>query len=171
MLSPEPQGFRPPIPSWDSSLQSMLTSDLAFTFVVTPPLTPSGGFTFRPARASGYCGADESVRPSPDNQLSWGSLPSDCSSAPFVAPQGGLIASPHAGSCAMQVRDPCPSVTTQQQSPGLPPGASAIRSTVVDLVRSSVLVFQRAAPRKATGGLSQCPGQTNPRNHFSSSTC
>jgi len=40
--------------------------------------------------------------------------------------------------------DPCPSVTTQQQIPGLLPGTGAIRLAIGDLVHSSVLVYQRA---------------------------
>jgi hypothetical protein len=36
--------------------------------------------------------------------------------------------------------DPCPSITMQQQIPGLLPGTGAIRLAIGDLVRSSVLV-------------------------------
>jgi hypothetical protein len=64
--------------------------------VAAPPLSPFGGLTSRPAWASGYCGTYGWVDPSPDRQLSWVSLPSDDHSAPFIAPQGGRIALPHA---------------------------------------------------------------------------
>ena len=40
--------------------------------------------------------------------------------------------------------DPCSRVTTQQLIPGQLPGTGAIRLAIGDLVRSSVLVFQRA---------------------------
>jgi hypothetical protein len=40
--SPEPQGFRPSIPSWVSSLQSMLPFVLARALVAAPPLSPLG---------------------------------------------------------------------------------------------------------------------------------
>jgi hypothetical protein len=62
----------------------------------SPPLSPSGGLTSRPARASGYCGTCRWVDPSPDRQLSWAFLPSDDLGAPYAVPWGGLIASPHA---------------------------------------------------------------------------
>jgi hypothetical protein len=68
--SPEPQGFQPSIPSWGSSFQSVLPLSLALAFIAAPPLSPSGGFTFRPARASGYCGVNEWNGPSPDRRLS-----------------------------------------------------------------------------------------------------
>jgi hypothetical protein len=87
--------FQPSIPSWGSTLQSLLPSDLALTLFVTPPLSPLGGFTFRPARASGCHGTHGWVDPSPDHQLSWASLPSDGHGAPYIVVQGGLIASPH----------------------------------------------------------------------------
>jgi len=70
VLAPEPQGFRPSIPSWGSSFQSVLPSNLALAFVAAPPLSPLSGFTFRPARASGYRGVNESDGPSPDRRLS-----------------------------------------------------------------------------------------------------
>jgi hypothetical protein len=70
VLSPEPQGFRPSIPSWGSSFQSVLPFNLALAFIATPPLSPSDGFTFRPARASGYRGVNEWNGPSPDRRLS-----------------------------------------------------------------------------------------------------
>ena len=70
VLAPEPQGFRPSIPSWVSSFQSVLPFNLALAFIAAPPLSPSGGFTFRPARASGYRGVNESDGPSPDHRLS-----------------------------------------------------------------------------------------------------
>lgn len=54
--------------------------------------------------------------------------------------------------------DPCPSVTTQQQIPGLLPGTGAHRSTIDDFVRSSVLVFQRAA---LAWSLARCPVESN----------
>jgi hypothetical protein len=88
--------FQPSIPSWGSTLQSLLPSDLALTLFVTPPLSPLGDFTFRPARASGCRGTHGWVHPSPDHQLSWASLPSDGHGAPYIVAQGGLIASPHA---------------------------------------------------------------------------
>ncbi len=66
-------------------------------------------------------------------------------------------------------RDPCPSVTAQQQIPGLLPGTGAIRSTIDDLVRSSVLVFQRAAHRCALVALraTRGPNLSTPRKKFS----
>jgi hypothetical protein len=70
VLSPEPQGFRPSIPSWGSSFQSSLPSSLALALIAAPPLSPSDGFTFRPARASGYRGVNEWNGPSPDRRLS-----------------------------------------------------------------------------------------------------
>jgi hypothetical protein len=70
VLSPEPQGFRPSIPSWGSSFQSVLPLSLALAFIAAPPLSPSDGFTFRPARASGYRGVNEWIGPSPDRRLS-----------------------------------------------------------------------------------------------------
>jgi len=70
VLAPEPQGFRPSIPSWGSSFQSVLPFNLALAFVAAPPLSPLGGFTFRPAWASGYRGVNESDDPSPDRRLS-----------------------------------------------------------------------------------------------------
>jgi hypothetical protein len=62
--------FRPPIPSWGSSFQSLLLSSLALAFVAAPPLSPSSGFTFRPARVPGYRGVDKWNDPSPDRRLS-----------------------------------------------------------------------------------------------------
>jgi hypothetical protein len=62
--------LRPSIPSWGSSFQSVLLSSLALAFIAAPPLSPSGGFTFRPARASGYRGVDKWNGPSPDRRLS-----------------------------------------------------------------------------------------------------
>ena len=70
VLTPEPQGSRPSIPSWGSSFQSVLPSNLALAFIAAPPLSPLGGFTFRPARASGYRGVNKSNDPSPDRRLS-----------------------------------------------------------------------------------------------------
>jgi hypothetical protein len=64
--------------------------------VATPPLSPFGGLTSRSTWASGYCGTNGWVDPSPDRQLSWASLPSDDHSAPFIAPPGGRMALPHA---------------------------------------------------------------------------
>lgn len=129
----------------------MLPFDLALALVAAPPLSPSGGLTSRPARAPGYCGANEWVDPSPDPQLSWASLPSGVLDAPFAAPRGGLMALPHTGIRQAEAGDPSPSVATQQHIPGVLPGAGAHRSTIGDLVRSSVLVFQRAAPCGARG--------------------
>jgi hypothetical protein len=62
--------LRPSIPSWGSSFQSVLPSSLALAFIAAPPLSPSDGFTFRPARVSGYRGMDEWNDPSPDRRLS-----------------------------------------------------------------------------------------------------
>jgi len=62
--------FRPSIPSWGSTFQSLLTFDLTLALIAASPLSPSGGLTSRPARASGYCGANEWGDPSPDRQLS-----------------------------------------------------------------------------------------------------
>ena len=87
--------FRPSIPSWGSTLQSVLPTDLALALVAAPPLSPSGGLTSRPAWASGSCGTDGWVDPSPDHQLSWVSLPFDDHDAPFTTPRGGLIVLPH----------------------------------------------------------------------------
>jgi hypothetical protein len=59
---------RPPIPSWGSTLQSVLPSDLALALVAAPPLSPLGGLTSRPAWASGCCGNEwvgQSVSGSP----------------------------------------------------------------------------------------------------------
>jgi hypothetical protein len=64
--------------------------------IATPPLAPFGGLTSRSTWASGYCGTNGWVDPSPDRQLSWASLPSDDHSAPFIVPQGGRMALPHA---------------------------------------------------------------------------
>ena len=85
----------PSIPSWVSALQSLLPCDLALAFVAAPPLLPLGGMTSQPAWTSGSCGTHGSVDPSPDHQLSWASLPFDDHGAPFIAPWGGLISSPH----------------------------------------------------------------------------
>ena len=87
--------FQPSIPSWGSPLQSLLPSDLALALVAAPPLSPSGGLTSQSVWASGSCGTQGWVSPSPDHQLSWVSLPFDDHDAPFTSPQGGLIASPH----------------------------------------------------------------------------
>jgi hypothetical protein len=61
---------RPSIPSWGSSFQSLLPLDPTLAFVAASPLSPFGGLTSRPAWAPGYRGANESVGPSPDLQLS-----------------------------------------------------------------------------------------------------
>ena len=42
VLSPEPQGFQPSIPSWVSALQSFLTFVLARALIAAPPLSPFG---------------------------------------------------------------------------------------------------------------------------------
>jgi len=60
------------------------------------PSRPWDGLTSRPAWATGSCGANAWVDPSPDHQLSWGFLPSGVPGAPFVTPGGGLMVSPHA---------------------------------------------------------------------------
>jgi hypothetical protein len=96
VLPPEPLGFQPSIPSWGSTLQSVLPLDLVLALVAAPPLSPLGGLTSKSAWTSGSRGANESGDPSPDHQLSWASLPSDCLGAPFIVPRGGLMVSPHA---------------------------------------------------------------------------
>jgi hypothetical protein len=95
VLSPTSQGCGPSIPSWGSFLQSLLPFVLALTLIAARPLSPSGGLTSRPARAPGYCGANEWSDPSPDHQLSWSSLPFDNLGAPFIVHRGGRMILPH----------------------------------------------------------------------------
>jgi hypothetical protein len=90
--------FQPSIPSWGSTLQSLLPLDLALALIAAPPLAPLGSLTSKHAWASGYWGANGSADPSPDRHLSWASLPSDGHGAPYIAPRGGRIALPLAQS-------------------------------------------------------------------------
>jgi hypothetical protein len=96
VLTPEPQGLRPSIPSWSSPHQSVLPFDLALALIAAPPLSSLDGLTSLPVRVSGYRGANEWTGPSQGHQLSRGFRPYDVHSAPFADPQGGLMVSPHA---------------------------------------------------------------------------
>ena len=136
----------PSIPSWGSPLQSVLLFDLALALIAAPPPSPLGGFTFRPARASGYHSSNKGDDPSLDRHLSWGSLPFDVARRSVRRSAGRAYGfasrtGPPKRSSAIQA----PWVRRNNTSRACCPAPAPIGLRVVDLVRSSVLVCQRAS--------------------------
>jgi hypothetical protein len=122
---------RPSIPSWVSALQSIPPTDQALALSTAPPLSPLDGLTSLSVRVPGSRDTAEWIDPFPDRQLSWGFRPCDDRGAPFAAPGGGLMVSPHTTTRENAgPRDPSPSFCDAAADPG--PAARHRRPSVYD---------------------------------------
>jgi hypothetical protein len=134
-LGPDPRtslGFTPPEPSLPSSGHSLS--------VAMPALAPSGGYTLIPTRVTGLYEATGSAGPFPDCRLSWGFAPSDRRGAPYIDPEGWLIASPCAGARLRAASRSSPSRERCNQGSRAPgPAPPSYRCTTSCVVHSPVL--------------------------------